>query len=165
MASRGQGDCYENRPKHPAIVVPAPPIRHSRDGGNPSPAVALNSGYECGAISSLGAPVATGMSSYYENSRPTPPTVIPAKAGIQSQGPWIPVYAEGTGRPLFHPLIWPHEAKVIAMKIDRSTPPSSFPRPQSVIPATAGIHPRPLPSTRGTSAEPFHPLVRRSQPA
>ena len=36
---------------------------------------------------------------------PTPNTVIPAKAGIQSPRPWIPVYAEATGIPLSSPYV------------------------------------------------------------
>ena len=66
-------------------------------------------------FSSSMVPVATGMANCYENSRPTPNTVIPAKSlprtPIRGRYP-VPtpldsVYAEATGSPHFHPLLWP----------------------------------------------------------
>ena len=66
----------------------------------------------------------------YENSRPTPNTVIPAKslprtrygAGIQSPRPWISVYAEATGSPHFHPLMGPSQGHGDSARRDALSP-------------------------------------------
>ena len=61
---------YENRLKRPTS-------RRSRAGGNPSPAVAVNSGVmRAEPFSSLGVPVATGMGGSRESGNPSPAPAI-----------------------------------------------------------------------------------------
>ena len=59
-------------------------------------------------FSSLGVPVATGMSDCYENNARPPHIVIPARAGIQSQRRGSQSTLKQWAGP-FHPLMWPSQ--------------------------------------------------------
>ena len=52
----------------------------------------------------------------YENSARPPHIVIPAKSRYPVPAPWIPVYVEASGRPIFIPLCGLRKAMVIPAK-------------------------------------------------
>ena len=117
---------YSIRGRYP---VPAPWIPvYAEATGSPHfhPLMSPSQGHsdsssEIEPFSSSMVPVATGMANCYENGARPPqhrhtgekPAPYSIRGRYPVPAPWIPVYAEATGSPHFHPLMWLRKATVI----------------------------------------------------